>query len=61
MARLPYPPCTPGPLSERPRRHKFEVKVGADGKPVLKTKDGVWYYHSVCERCGLNDPARPLH
>jgi hypothetical protein len=61
VPRLKYPPCTPGPFSERPRRHNFEVKLGADGRPILRVRDGVTYYHVVCTRCQLNDPARVLH
>jgi hypothetical protein len=61
MPRLPYPPCTPGPLSEKPRRHTFEIKLGADEKPILRVRDGVTYYHVVCSRCGFNDPSKVLH
>lgn len=61
--QLKYPPCVIGPLSEKPRRHEFEIVLGADDKPILKIdpKTGATLYHVRCKHCKLNDPRKVLH
>ena len=53
---MKYPPCRLGLFSEKPSRHNFEIKLDKDDKPYVFERDGLFYYHSVCTKCGLNDP-----
>jgi hypothetical protein len=59
QSKIRYPPCRLGLFSERPVRHNFKIAFTRDGEPIQKVRDGIYYYHVICERCGFIDPHPP--